>query len=232
MNAVAITAIGSLVIQLITGVIEASGLFLKVSPTDQIIKSILTMELLVQAVEFIFYSYMVFMILTNHVGDYITSHRYIDWAITTPFMLISFVLFFKYLAEPTRIVSFWESIEEERETLIKIVVANAAMLLFGFLAERRLINTTVGVTLGFIPFIYMFYTIYDKYAKKTESAKLMYYVVLFIWSLYGVAAYLPFVPKNTMYNILDLFAKNAYGLFLYIYLRSVAHDSRLEIFPM
>jgi bacteriorhodopsin len=36
-----------------------------------------------------------------------------------------------------------------------------------------------------------------------------------VWSLYGVAAILPFFIKNISYNILDIFAKNFFGLFLY-----------------
>jgi hypothetical protein len=32
--------------------------------------------------------------------------------------------------------------------------------------------------------------------------------------LYGVAAVLPYGSKNAMYNVLDLFSKNFFGLFL------------------
>jgi hypothetical protein len=35
-----------------------------------------------------------------------------------------------------------------------------------------------------------------------------------IWSLYGVAAWFPSALKNASYNILDIFAKNFYGVFL------------------
>jgi bacteriorhodopsin len=34
------------------------------------------------------------------------------------------------------------------------------------------------------------------------------------WSLYGIVAMLPYTLKNTIYNVLDLFAKNFFGLFL------------------
>ena len=36
-----------------------------------------------------------------------------------------------------------------------------------------------------------------------------------IWSLYGVAAVLPTIPKNLSYNVLDIISKNFYGLFIY-----------------
>lgn len=219
MSTLALSALGSLGLQAITGIIEAHGLVLNVKPTEKIVQDILAMELFVQSIEFIFYTYLVYMLLTHNVDKYITSHRYVDWAITTPFMLVSFVLFFKYLGNPDMGISFWESIEEEKSDLIKIVAANALMLLLGFLAERGIINTTFGVSVGFIPFIYVFHLLYTKYVKDNDSAKILYYFILTVWSLYGVAAFLPFVPKNTMYNILDLFSKNAYGIFLYIYLR-------------
>ena len=35
-----------------------------------------------------------------------------------------------------------------------------------------------------------------------------------IWSLYGVAAMLPSNYKNFSYNILDIFSKNFYGLYI------------------
>jgi hypothetical protein len=35
-----------------------------------------------------------------------------------------------------------------------------------------------------------------------------------------VGAVLPFENKNTLYNILDLFSKNFYGLFLYFYIKN------------
>jgi bacteriorhodopsin len=222
MDLVAISGVGSIFVQLVTGIIEASGLFLDVKPADEIVKGILAMELTVQVIEFMFYSYLVYMILTKHVDNNITSHRYIDWAISTPVMLISFVLFFKYRRDPTRKIGLLDSIKEERETLIKIVIANSLMLLFGFLSERGIINITLGVTLGFLPFLYIFYILYNKYVKKVETVKPLFYSILSVWSLYGVAAYLPFIPKNTMYNILDLFSKNAYGIYLYIYLRSIS----------
>ncbi len=222
MNPVAVTGIGSLVFQLLTGLVEASGLFLPVKPEDQIVKGILAMELTVQAVEFLFYLYLVSLILSNSITDHVTRHRYIDWAITTPVMLVSFVLFFKYLRDPTRTVGLVDSIKEEAEVLLKLVVANAVMLLLGYLAELRMIDTTVGVTLGFLPFAYVFYVLYDKYVKDVDTAKPLYYVILTIWSLYGVAAYLPFAAKNTLYNVLDLFSKNAYGIYLYFYLRSLS----------
>jgi bacteriorhodopsin len=42
----------------------------------------------------------------------------------------------------------------------------------------------------------------------------IYTYFLVFWSLYGVVAVLPYTLKNTIYNVLDLFSKNFFGLFL------------------
>ena len=46
--------------------------------------------------------------------------------------------------------------------------------------------------------------------------------MFFVWSLYGVAALLGDKLKNISYNILDIFAKNFYGLFLYFFILKTA----------
>jgi hypothetical protein len=88
------------------------------------------------------------------------------------------------------------------------------MLLFGYLGESKIINTLTGVVLGFIPFFIYFYLIYINYVRQTVTGWKLYLYFFFFWSLYGVAALLPYYIKNTFYNILDLFAKNFFGLFL------------------
>ena len=56
--------------------------------------------------------------------------------------------------------------------------------------------------------------IYINYVSEKNSGYVFYIYFLFFWSLYGVAALLPYYVKNTLYNILDLFAKNFFGIFL------------------
>lgn len=229
MNPLHLSAYVSLFIQFITGLFEATGLLFKVRPEDVIVQDILTMELTVQVIEFCFYIYLVYRIVTGHLSSSITSHRYLDWAITTPTMLVSFMLFFKYLKQPERKIRFFQSIKEEQGNIIKVVLANALMLLFGFLGERGIINQYLGVAIGFLPFAYMFKIVYANYVKdNTLLSYFMYYFSFIVWGMYGIAAVLPFAPKNTFYNILDLFAKNIYGLFLYFYLRSIQVEEKQE----
>jgi bacteriorhodopsin len=105
------------------------------------------------------------------------------------------------------------------------------MLLFGYLGEVNVIPLIWGVLIGFIPFIIYFYIIYDKFVKSDSHTttytdtdnmqsnvnstilKLFLYF-LFFWSLYGIVGLLPYYIKNTIYNILDLFSKNFFGLLL------------------
>jgi hypothetical protein len=85
------------------------------------------------------------------------------------------------------------------------------MLLFGYLGEMAVLPIKLSVSLGFIPFLIYFYMIYTTYVKGTN--KLFFYFFIF-WSLYGMAALLPYKLKNNSYNILDLFAKNFFGIYL------------------
>ena len=51
----------------------------------------------------------------------------------------------------------------------------------------------------------------------TDSAKTkLYWFFYIIWTIYGVVAFLPYEQKNTAYNILDLFSKNLFSVFLVI----------------
>lgn len=100
--------------------------------------------------------------------------------------------------------------------MIKIVFLNAAMLLFGFIGELGYLSPYLSTALGFIPFILNFKYIKDKFLPSSEDKfkNAVFYWFVFFWSLYGVFALTNYTTKNTGYNILDIFAKNVFGLFL------------------
>ena len=52
--------------------------------------------------------------------------------------------------------------------IIKIVVFNGLMLLFGYLGETGIISKYIGIPLGFLFFGLAFKVIYDNYATKTK----------------------------------------------------------------
>jgi hypothetical protein len=86
--------------------------------------------------------------------------------------------------------------------------------LFGYLGELKKISLFTSVFGGFVPFFMMFYIIYENFAKYTDLGTSLFWYFVIVWGLYGVAACLSYKLKNTSYNILDLFAKNFFGLFL------------------
>ena len=100
------------------------------------------------------------------------------------------------------------------------------MLFFGYISELGMMNTKISTFLGFIPFIIMFYIIYENYAKYSSLGINTFIYFVSVWGLYGIAALMNYNIKNIMYNILDLFAKNFFALFLaYILIYKYAYDN-------
>ena len=169
------------------------------------------LEIIVQVIEGTFYIYWLynFKKISN-----ITPKRYLDWMITTPTMLINLIFYLIFLKDNNKELNFFTLFKKEFYTIVLILILNWLMLLFGYLSEISLISTTLGVSIGFIPFIIYYYIIYKKYALLSKEGLKIYLYFLIFWSFYGIAAFLPYKIKNMCYNILDLFSKNFFGLFL------------------
>jgi hypothetical protein len=216
------TANFSLLLQIITGIVNLYVLYLPTSPHYLVLKQLLFLEFIVQFVEGSFY---VWLAVAFHTINNITPYRYYDWYITTPTMLISFSIYLIYLTtlKDDHLESF-DKIKEKDNffTLVKqnstvltiIIVLNLIMLTFGLLNEYHVLNKYIAVFLGFIPFTIMFYLIYDNYAKYTDTGTTLFIYFSSIWAIYGIAALFPYHLKNIFYNILDLFSKNFFGLYL------------------
>uniref|UniRef100_A0A6C0JIG9 Bacteriorhodopsin-like protein n=1 Tax=viral metagenome TaxID=1070528 RepID=A0A6C0JIG9_9ZZZZ len=129
----------------------------------------------------------------------INQLRYIDWAITTPLMLISLTL----------ILSMNSSIPVNGLRLFGIIVLDWFMLFFGYLGENHMICRTSADILGFIPFFGIFWLLYTQFLKgKTNQANMIIFgVYFFLWSLYGVLYMFDEKVMNTCFNILDCIAK-------------------------
>lgn len=210
----------SIIVQVVTGIIEVFALFVRTAPGMALIKQLLGLELAVQTVEGAFYVWLYKNI--NSVKN-ITPKRYADWALTTPTMLITLVAYIVYLnseGQQGKPLSFFQIMRENAVPIAQIVGLNWLMLLFGYLGEVNVIPLIAGVAIGFLPFMAYFYIIYERFIKTTgevnvnsTSVKIYAYFLVF-WSLYGVVALLPYTIKNTIYNIIDLFSKNFFGIFL------------------
>ena len=206
----------SMITQVITGVIEMLAVLVKTPGKMLLLKQLLILELFVQFIEASFYIYW-FYNFTNIVN--VTPTRYFDWALTTPTMLITLIFYLIYLKNKDNNVEdpldFFELFNQEFYTIIIVLILNWVMLLFGYLGEINLMPVLLGVSLGFIPFLIYYYIIYKKYAILTNNEGLTMFLYFFIiWTLYGVVAILPYQIKNMCYNILDLFSKNFFGIFL------------------
>ena len=64
--------------------------------------------------------------------------------------------------------------------------------------------------------------IYKNYAIKSKNATKLFYYMFIIWGIYGIAALMPIYTKNNMFNILDIFAKNFLGLYLYYRIKNIS----------
>ena len=210
-----ITLVISIIIQIVTGIIEIGAFFVKVPTMYSLIKQLLIIELVVQFFEGMFYFWLAYN-FTKVLN--VTPKRYIDWVITTPTMLITLMIYLIYLNKRVENkineLNLFTLLKENLNIFIPVVLLNWLMLLFGYLGEMKIIPVLLGVFLGFIPFLIYYYIIYINYVTQNASEKLLFWYFFFFWSLYGFVAILPYYVKNSFYNILDLFAKNFFGIFL------------------
>ena len=214
----------SLFIQVVTGMFDYYIISLNLPSKLILLKQLLIMELIVQIIEGIFYIWLALNIVS--VAN-ITPHRYYDWYLTTPTMLVSLCVYLIYLRNN-------EENKETKDSLLKIVYENLnifipiiflnfVMLTSGYLTEIKRISRTPGILFGFIPFLIYFYLIYENFAKFSQSGFKIFLFFFCIWFTYGVAALMTYKTKNIMYNILDLFAKNFFGVYLgFIVLNSMS----------
>ena len=212
-----ITLVISIIVQIVTGIIEIGAFFIKVPATYLLIRQLLIIELIVQFFEGTFYVWLAYN-FTKVLN--VTPKRYIDWVITTPSMLITLMVYLIYLNNSvenntnTNELELFAIFKDNSTIFISILLLNWLMLLFGYLGEMKIIPVLLGVFLGFIPFLLYYYMIYVNYVNEKTPGYLLFWYFFLFWSMYGFVAVLPYYIKNSFYNILDLFAKNFFGIFL------------------
>ena len=169
--------------------------------------------------------------------------RYIDWVFTTPVMLVSTALFFEWQrrgsgggaggdGKDSGAFSLWNWLDENQTAVWAMVLANGIMLGVGFFQEMGVLDIVTSSVVGFAALGVSFWVLGRLRPKgdgdeggKDSSALLgklrgdgmsgwLYPFMYVVWALYGVAAMLPSLWKNVMYNVLDLFAKNFYGMYV------------------
>jgi len=139
----------------------------------------------------------------------ITQLRYIDWGITTPFMLLALSL----------VLSF------NSKTIIKlnhfalIIFFNYVMLYAGYLGEIGKLDRITSSIIGFVALLITFATLFLKYVlpKYSLDNYILFGLYAVIWSMYGVAYNFDELHKNITFNYLDLTSKCLVGIGLWVY---------------
>lgn len=215
------TAYYSLVVQFIIAFVSLLGTFIKVDTQDKILNEMLVLETIVQFIEFSFYVWLVFNF--SNIKSDISIVRYYDWFISTPamlFVLISAMIYFqrKNNCISTEDLSLVSIYNQHNSTINKILVANALMLILGYLGEVNIISKIGAFFWGTALLCYAFYYIYVNFVQDQTINNVLFWINFILWSGYGVAYLLSHENKNNMYTVLDVFAKNINSLFLLLFI--------------
>ena len=141
----------------------------------------------------------------------INNMRYSDWIITTPFMLLALSM----------VLGYENKIAVRFKSFILVLISNLFMLGFGYAGEIGLFNRNLASFMGFLFLLLTFGIIWKLFitcAKATYQSKLIFWLYLGLWSLYGVFYHTNEATKMLGYNILDLIAKAFVGIFFWLYL--------------
>lgn len=219
----------SIFAQLGTGAIGLMGLTYDVPSEHSALKASLSIEMGVQLIEIVFYLWFVshFDLAT------MASSRYKDWAISTPLMLVSAMIYYYYEqlreegGDTTNVVH--ELFQRHWKTIAIVLGANALMLFFGYAGETRVLSMWASVVLGFAAFGVAFYTMWKRFASQSAMGQRLFTLMAIVWSLYGVVYMLPAAGKNIAYNGLDVVAKNFFGIFLALKVAQASSDSTARV---
>lgn len=141
----------------------------------------------------------------------INDMRYTDWAISTPLMLLVLCMVLGYENKIT--VTFLP--------FVGVLIFNFLMLGSGYLGELGRLSITMANTIGFVFFFLMYGIIWKVYmtgSKITYQSKVIFWLFVILWALYGVFYQSPKMTKIFGYNILDLLSKAFVGIFFWFYL--------------
>jgi len=201
---------------LATAIMLASTIFFFVERADvnSKWKTSMTVAGLVTGIAFWHYLRMSEM---NAAGEATTVYRYIDWLITVPLQIVEFYLILLAVTAVTSAL-FW-----------RLLGASLVMLIFGFLGEAGLVNSTIGFIFGMAGWVYIIYEVFSGEASKlSEGSKnaggqfafnTLRLIVTAGWSIYPIGYFLGYLGSGTdmdtvniVYNVADLVNKTAFGL--------------------
>ena len=210
-----ITFVASLLVQLIVIGVSIGVLVELGARADrgikqpEILQTILTLETVVQCIEFAWYLGIAVAYYFFH-KSFGVEWRYLDWAFSTPVMLITLFFFVQYLANPKACMTN-ETLSGQAGFALAIaciIVFDWTMLLFGLSIELKQSNTwpavwgilgairrnhyhNLAIGLGFVAlvlaFLPHFIWSFDGYGSTFGWVAI--FVTLAIWGVYGVVAW-------------------------------------------
>jgi bacteriorhodopsin len=142
-----------------------------------------------------------------------TKTRYIDWAISTPLMLLVLCAFLANESKTTVHLS----------TISMVVLLNYIMLYFGYLGETGAMDRMSACIGGFVPFAGLYYLIYNAFIVTGEGINKYFLFPLYLvfWTGYGLVYLLDESYKNIAMNVLDCISKCFIGIALWIYYTNI-----------
>ncbi len=175
------------------------------------VRHILSLETCIALVAAYFYSIFKSKSTNGMNWSKLTQLRYLDWAFTTPMMLLGLCLFLAFNSKTTIGVF----------TYLGIVILDYFMLTFGYLGETKQMDRTNANIVGFLGYIGIFIIIFKKFVKQNKINYIVFTAYAIIWAMYGVVYFLDEYNKNLVTNWLDLIAKSLMGICLWGYFTKV-----------
>jgi len=176
MDFIKLSGIISLIIQVVTGIIDYYVLNLTIPSEYLLVNQMLLMEFVVQIIEGSFYVWMVYKF--SQIKN-ITPFRYFDWMITTPTMLITLMLYLVFIRNREKGIvseSFLTEVKKRWIPITQVAILDWLMLLAGYMGEIGTINQMTANIAGFIPFFMMFYIIYKNFVTDSiQGQKIFWY---------------------------------------------------------
>ena len=177
-------------------------------------RHILNIETAISLIAGYFYSVFLDKINAKRINyKEITLLRYIDWAITTPLMLLVLAMFLSSHVKKDLTLSL----------LVSVIGLNYVMLYAGYLGEIGQLERWTAWGIGFAAFFGMFGLLYQNFLsiKCHLSNYFIFSIFAGIWSLYGIVYMLDEPSKTVGMNILDLISKCFVGIGIWAYFSKI-----------
>jgi sensory rhodopsin len=188
--------------------------FYSIFTNDPTVRKILIIELIVLLIASFFYTKMIREVRKDDTDiTKLVKYRYLDWAITTPLLLITLILFLTYFQTTTTSFPIY--------TIIAIFFCNWMMLIQGYFGEDAfgILDKNFAWITSFIFFVAIFALLYFKILRKKDNKPSMIKYILFsyffiLWLCYGLIYKLEERQRNIYLNLLDTFSKGFFGFFI------------------